>query len=155
MHRLYSKLQFVVLIITFIWCNVKVFLDFMIKNMKQKLFLRYQFVKSVEIRVLVLVYVTLWNYESFIFLFTFSQHFYVISKYRIQGGTCRETLWSVNTNCNIIKQKNNTKMVNRIKDYKHKHRAYEMWFSAIFRERGRKSYFIRPQKLGYNQTAAR
>ena len=74
---------------------MKVFHDCRMENMKQKLFLGYRFV-SLEIRVLVLLYVTLWNYESFIFLFTSSQLFYVISKSRNSRwgcGICRKILW--------------------------------------------------------------
>ena len=58
--------------------------------MKKKLFLGYQYIKSFEIRFLVLVYVTLLNYEILNFLFISSQHFYVISKHRkSRGGSVR------------------------------------------------------------------
>ena len=35
MYRLYSKLQFVVLVIVSIECNIEVFLDFKMENMKK------------------------------------------------------------------------------------------------------------------------
>ena len=90
MYKLYSKLQFVVLVIVSILCNIQVFLEFRMENMKKKLFLWYQYIKSFEKKFLVLVYVTLLNYESVNFLFTSSQHFHVISKYRnSRGGSVR------------------------------------------------------------------
>ena len=58
MHKLYSKLQFVVFIIVSIGCNVEVFLDFKMDDIKKKLFLGYLLFKSLETRVL-LVYVSL------------------------------------------------------------------------------------------------
>ena len=104
--------------------------------MKNKLFLGYQYIKSFEIRFLVLVYVTLLNYEILNFLFTSSQHFYVISKYRNSRGICNEFPWCQFSNSciwNYIKilirfeKKAETSIISQ----SHINHSYFKWFDIL------------------------
>ena len=78
-------------------CNISIFVEFRMKIWKMNCLLDVSTLNSLKI-FLLLVYVTLWRYENLSFLFTSSQHFYVISKCRNSGGgICKELLWCTST----------------------------------------------------------